>query len=286
MPMKRADFLRLKAKWEKLTIKDSYIFGRTLELSDTFCCWLLSRIIKKPIKKEDIVYLESERSLKSRRDSKGVRLDVYVEENGAKRVYDVEMQVANEKNLMLRTRYYQATIDTENLDKGKTYHELPEMYIIFICAFDPFGKGRHIYTIRPACTEDKSVACDDKTAKIFLNIYGTADDVDAELLAFLDYVAGKAPRLPILQEVDEMVTNMKRDRKWRADYMRYEQEVRSREYLAREEGRMEGRMEGETSTSISLIKNLMAKMRLTAQQAMESLGIPLDKQAMYLPHLT
>lgn len=38
-------------------------------------------------------------------------------------------------------------------------------YIIFICPFDAFGKGRHIYTFENICKEDNSVSMGDETLK-------------------------------------------------------------------------------------------------------------------------
>ena len=45
-------------------------------------------------------------------------------------------------------------------------------YLIFICPFDPFGKGRHIYTFRNLCVEDKKLELSDGAIKIFLNAKG------------------------------------------------------------------------------------------------------------------
>ena len=63
-----------------------------------------------------------------------MRLDVYVEEEGSGRVFDIEMQDADkaDDNLPLRTRYYQAMIDQSTLEKGQKFRELRESYIIFV----------------------------------------------------------------------------------------------------------------------------------------------------------
>ena len=51
--------------------------------------------------------------------------------------------------------------------------------------------------------------------------------------------------------------------------------------LFKEEGRAEGRAEGTDMASLRSIRNLMRSMKLTAQQAMNALGIPADDQARY-----
>ncbi len=80
-----------------------------------------------------------------------------------------------------------------NKDLMKSYNDLPTTFVIFICAtFDPFNKGRHIYTFQNICTEDTNIKLNDGAYTIFLTPKGTADDVNPELKAFLDFVAGKS----------------------------------------------------------------------------------------------
>lgn len=58
------------------------------------------------------------------------------------------------------------------MDKGQFYKKLNRSYIIFICPFDAYGKGRHIYTFKNICKEDKSISMGDGAVKIFLNAKG------------------------------------------------------------------------------------------------------------------
>lgn len=101
------------------------------------------------------------------------------------------MQIIDTKELPKRIRYYQSMIDLHLIDKGELYSKLKPCFIIFICLFDPFKKGRHIYTFESLCKEDKTISLNDETTKIFLNTNGTKDNVSPKLHAFLDYVAGK-----------------------------------------------------------------------------------------------
>ncbi len=105
------------------------------------------------------------------------------------------------------------------IDKGQYYHELNRSYVIFICPFDAFGKGRHIYTFENICKEDGSISMGDEAVKIFLNAKGTMDDVSKELKAFLDYVAGKKPVDSYVEKLEEAVKEAKRNREWRHEYM-------------------------------------------------------------------
>ena len=49
------------------------------------------------------------------------------------------------KNYRKRSRYYQGIIDLNMIEKGESYDILKESYVIFICTFDFFEKGRSVY---------------------------------------------------------------------------------------------------------------------------------------------
>ena len=66
-------------------------------------------------------------------------------------------------------------IDLNILEKGDDYNHLKKSYVIFICTFDPFGLGRHIYTFENRCSEDTTLTLNDGTVKIILNTKGTLD---------------------------------------------------------------------------------------------------------------
>ena len=110
-------------------------------------------------------------------------------------------------------------IDLQLIDKGQLYDELKRSYVIFICPFDLYGKGRHIYTFENICKEDGSIFMGDEAAKIFFNAKGTLDDVSDELKAFLDYVAGKKPKDAYVERLEEAVKEAKKNREWRHEYM-------------------------------------------------------------------
>ena len=54
---------------------------------------------------------------------------------------------------------------------------------------------------------------------------------------------------------------------------------------SRNEGRQEGRREGKDEGILSSLKNLMANMNLTLQQAMDALGIPAADRPKYMSKL-
>lgn len=151
-------------------------------------------------------------------DAHGVRLDVYVRDDKDS-VYNIEMQVADTKNLEKRSRYYQSMIDLQLIDKNQSYSELNQSFVIFICPFDIFKGERHIYTFSNLCEEDSGIRLNDGTTKIFLNTKGRMDDVGEDLKAFLDYVEGKPSDNSFIKKLEDEVREAKKNREWRHEYM-------------------------------------------------------------------
>ena len=257
--------------WEELQISNDFIFGKVMQ-DPKLCKELLQRILPG-LKIDHIEYPETQKAIRPDIDAKSVRLDVYVED-GKGTVYDIEMQVGTSKELPKLTRYYQSLLDMQMIDKGEPYKKLKPSYIIFICPFDQFGMGRHIYTFENICKEDKSVLLNDGTTKIFLNAKGTMDDVSPELKAFLDYVAGKKPADPFVDELEEAVKNARKNREWRHEYMTLL--MRDQENI--EKGMEIGTAKGIIETGIDfglsegeLLKRLQDKLNITFESAQEYL---------------
>ena len=151
-------------QFESLTITNDLIFGATFEAYPELCKRLIEIILD--VKVEALHYVEREKAIEERTDAKGIRLDVYVEEQGTNRSFDVEMQIADKQNIGKRMRYYQGMIDMDKLKPGEDYKKLGESYVIFICMFDPFKRGLSKYTFRETCEEDSQAELNDGTMKV------------------------------------------------------------------------------------------------------------------------
>ena len=92
--MANSDFI--EQKWLNSTFKDNFIFSKTLELFPDLCKKILELILQLNIK--SINFPEREKVIEARTDSKGIRLDVYVQDN-LNRSFDIEMQVADSDNI-------------------------------------------------------------------------------------------------------------------------------------------------------------------------------------------
>lgn len=176
--------MKEKRKLKELTIKDNFMFGAVMSEEDN-CRKLLELVLEMPIER---VKVSKEKSIVYHPEYKGIRLDVYAEDEKHTH-YNVEMQVVKKQNLEKRTRYYHSQIDMELLAGGEEYAKLPDTYVIFICDFDPFGQGKYRYTFQNVCMEDKEMELKDGSISVFLNTYGkNRADISEPLARFLDFV--------------------------------------------------------------------------------------------------
>ena len=206
-----------------LTIADDYMFKLVMS-HKRICKHLLEMLLG--IRIRDLKEPETEKAMKHGYESKGIRLDVYVEDD-LNTVYDIEMQVRHYPEITLgrRTRYYQSTIDFGALHAGVRYDKLKKSIIIFICPFQLFAGNRHIYTFQSISREDTSILLDDGTVKVFLSTKGTLEDVPTEIKNFLDFVDGLPVQDAFVDEIRNLITALKRTEKEKVDYMTFQMRI-------------------------------------------------------------
>lgn len=249
--------------YEELELKDDFMFSVIMR-DPKYVKPFLETILRIKIAK--IEYPEVQKNIDIAAGAKGIRLDVYVEADEKHTVFNLEMQTTTARNLPKRMRYYQGMIDLNILEKGDDYNHLKKSYVIFICTFDPFGQGRHIYTFENRCSEDIALTLNDGTVKIILNTKGTLDDVSPEMKRLLDYVDGKGVSDTFTRDLEEAVQSARQNEKWRLDYMTLQQEYRERFQEGKVEGIKEGKIEGK-------IETLYEELHMTVVEIAEKLAI-------------
>lgn len=232
--------------FEQLQIKDDFMFSVIMR-NPKYCKPFLERILG--VKISHIEYPKSQETIDITADAKSVRLDIYVED-AENTVYNVEMQTVENRNLPKRTRYYQGMIDLNILEKGENYKNLKKSFVIFVCTFDLFGEGRHIYTFENRCIENLQLPLGDDTVKIILNTKGTMDDVTPELKSLLDYIDGAQPDDDFTKELEDAVDLVRRNEKWRLDYMTLQMNYQEKY----EQGIEQGIEQGSKQSAVRMIK--------------------------------
>lgn len=222
------------AKWNKLTLRNNFMFRLVMEKQE-LCKKLIECILG--IKIKSISYMEHEKSFEANLRSKGIRLDLFViDEDGV--AYDIEMQMDNSYKEFLgrRTRYYVSTMDNNALKKGERYSQLRKSYVIFICTFDPFGRGLAKYTFNAICNEDHSLVLDDGVTRVFINTEGDRHRISKELASFIGYISTGEVTDDYTKDLDEEVRALRNDDGRERDYMTYMQTIMEHEDMAYNRG--------------------------------------------------
>ena len=247
-------------KWEDLDITDDFIFSRVMR-NKRLCRTLLEMILKVKIGK--IKFLTSHHAIRVEPNAKGIIMDVYLKDEN--RVINVEMQTSNQGDLARRARYYQAAADIDTTPKGSEYEDLKQNYVIFICTFDLFHKGKPSYTFQNLCLEHgETIYLDDGTTKIFLNTTSKElDNLDLELRLFYDYMKGNNAQTNFTKELDATISRMKQEKEERNMYLTYTSRMMEFRRDGYEEGisigLTQGIERGTYKTKLETAKKLLAR---------------------------
>ena len=258
--------------YEKLTIRNKFMFGKVTQ--NPVIAQKMADLLT-PVEIGAVTEAEREKFLQHRSSSKYVKLDMYLEdENG--RVVDTEMQNKSnnkmvQEELPLRIRYYQGMIDQEILSSGTDYIFLKETYIIFICTYDPFGKGKYVYHFHMACDEDESIQLHDKMNWIFYNTTADLSEVPEGINKFLNYVENEHAEDEFTRLLDKEVKNARLNEEWRSEYLKTyvnDMDMRREGYIEGDKFGIErGKAEGERERDRTLINQWLQKGKVITEIA-------------------
>lgn len=196
-------------RYEELAISDDFMFGKTMG-DKVLCHDVLERMLEKRVGTlEDI---QPQREFQYAVDGKPVRLDMYARDR-------------------------------------KSYKELPEGKVLFLCTFDPFGLGYAKYSFENLCKEDRELCLNDGTEKIFYNCACNSEKVPENLKELYDYIRDGKVGGDLTRRMDEAVRMARENEEWRSEYMK--------ELLHDDDVREEGREEGR-----NILLTLISKMSL------------------------
>ena len=242
---------------EDLTFTDDFMFGRIMQ-NPEICKGLLERLLE--IKIEKVEYPSLQKSISPHYKSKGVRLDVYVQDSN--RVFDIEIQNFLDENLPKRTRYYQSMMDIDLLLKGNNYTQLKESFVIFVCKEDFFGENMPCYFFTNTCRDKPDLQLGDKSYKVIFNASAFENEKNLEKKSILEYIIDKKSTSEFTTKLDTLVEQTKLNEIFKGDYMAWglaefdaEQRGKKEGYSA---GVSDGIQQGEYKAKIETAKNLLA----------------------------
>ena len=212
--------------FEQLTITNKFMFAMVFshkEIAKPFLEAVLG------IKIYELRDPEPEKTIEVNPVSRGVRFDVFTKEVGPNgetlRSFDIEMQMKDTHEIPKRARFYQAMRDSESLSKGENFYDLRELYIIFICPDDIFGKGRAVYRFKNLETDDPKIEMGDHTFKNFYIFNKYREVAEKAIRDYMEYFATNKAHSPETEDIDRLVKWYQTDSNTRIRYMTWKEEI-------------------------------------------------------------
>ena len=205
--------------YENQTFSDSFMFGKVMK-DRKICRRVLECLLGKPI--GELKEVEPERQMLQTPDGKMIRLDIFTKDDRA--LYDMEMQNLNRKSpesleLPKRSRFYQSEVDVDFLSRGSSYKKLPDNNIVFICTFDPFGRGKPVYEFKNRTDENPPMPLNDGTTKYFFNCTYEGADIPEELIHFYEFVRTGTAEDVLTKDLKKAVEENRMSMIYRSEYL-------------------------------------------------------------------
>ncbi|GIL32429.1 hypothetical protein PGA11657_03580 [Lactobacillus paragasseri] len=198
-------------------------------------------------------------------------LDVLIKDSQGRK-YDIEMQVAPQKDLDKRARYYMYKMMEDGfLHQGEEYGELTAVYVIFVLPFDPKGKGLKRYTFTYSAREDKSVELNDESEIIYLNSKGKKGSVSQGLEDFYSLMEGKnTTNSEFIKRIKKTMDNYRKTEEWSEHVMNTEQIKEMALAQGLEQGLEQGRREARIFDIRKIVK-ILKRMNQSDEQILQEL---------------
>lgn len=272
-------------QFEELDFSDWFIFGRVLE-DPALCRDFLSTLLQEDI--GPLTTIVREKDLRITVGGKTVRLDICASRKDIA-IYDAEMQnlpankTVRSLQLPLRSRAYQSMLDSDVLDRGAKFEDLPDVNIVFICTFDPFDKGKYLYHFVNTCTDDSDLKLQDRAHRFFFNVTSEDPDIPDGIRKLFDYIKNRKPADELTMRIDSAVHKARRIIRERSQYIEMIfpddiiDDIKGRAWAAgREEGMEAGREEGREEGRKSFIEDALSRGK-TCEEIADFFGIPLEQ---------
>ena len=260
-------------QFKNLTIQDDFMFAKVMTANLELTKKAIEVITGRKV--EDIQFHKAQYTSNPYIEAKGTRFDVLLEGDDVR--YDIEMQVRKQNDLTQRNTYYTSMLVVDSLRKEMSYKELPHIFVIFICIFDPFdvGKERYIASER-LCSEGKDITDEVNYNggydKIYLNagpVKPTHTEGNKDLTNFLEYIRNNVISDELTEEMNNLVENTRINAEVELEYMTLEEKLN--------EFKAEGIAEGEKKKAIETARNLLLMGKLTNSEIADSTQLSLEE---------
>ncbi len=233
----------------------------SVALEDKAACEYVIRIL---MGKPDLVVIDVKTQYTiSKITSHDARLDVLAEItaiDSTNKLVNIEIQRRDTVDHARRTRFYGSMIDSEYLQKGKTYSELPDVYIFYISETDIWKCGRTTYEVTKTLGGQPY---DDGIHTVYIN---AAVNDGSAIAALMQYFKSCDPSDNSQGELSDRVRKLKSDEE--GEFMC---ELTQKWYN-----------DGEKMGRAKDIINIMDSLKVSIDSAMQTIKIPETEKVFYV----
>lgn len=235
-------------KLEDMDVMDDFLMGQLASdevFGNDFCRKILSALLQRKVGRLRVV---SQRVLPALAPNlRGIRMDVEVEEyeDAIKgeapviiNIYDMEPHLQKNMDIARHNRFYQAKIDSRGLKSGtKDFSQIPNLYVLTILNFDPFGYDYMMYTVKNRCLEVPELEYEDGLCFYYFYTKGSKGG-SRELQTMLQYIQDSRSENATdsaTREIHDYVSRVKTQPEVKLAYMHYEEIINYERKEAAEE---------------------------------------------------
>ncbi|MBR5091017.1 MAG: PD-(D/E)XK nuclease family transposase [Ruminiclostridium sp.] len=233
----------------------------SVALEDKAACEYVIRIL---MGKPDLVVIDVKTQYTiSKITSHDARLDVLAEItaiDSTNKLVNIEIQRRDTVDHAKRTRFYGSMIDSEYLQKGKTYSELPDVYIFYISETDIWKCGKTTYEVTKTLGEQPY---DDGIHTVYIN---AAVNDGSAIAALMHYFKSCDPNDNSQGELSDRVRKLKSDKE--GEFMC---ELTQKWYN-----------DGARMTKANDIISIMDSFKVSIESAMQTLKVPETEKTFYV----
>ena len=247
---------------EELDVMDDFLFSAIAadrEVGEAFCRKLLSVLLGRKIGK---IRVTAQHTVPAPApEYRGIRMDVEVEEyeEGQEQpvnVYDLEPHRQTGMHLPRHNRFYQAKMDARYMQRGENdFSRLPDLFVITILNYDPFGCDYMMYTVENHCIEVPDLKYGDGLKFLYFYTGGTKGGSEeiGNMLRYLQHSTAENAMDTSTKELHDYVSRVKIIPEVRQGYM----SLSERFFYERQEGIKEGIKEGARENAVENILELL-----------------------------
>ena len=259
---------------DNMSLMDDELMAKVFDENLSATTLLLSTILQREIE------VESTKGQFDMRSpivgGRSIRLDIHAKEKNGEQ-FDCEVQRADDGASPKRVRFHSAMLDARMLKAGQDFDELKDSYVIFITENDYYGEGKPLYYVNRVVDDNKRFQ--DGNHIIYVNASYKGDD---DLGKLLKDMTNKTMSGFYNKELEEGVRHFKETKEGRDIMSEAVQKFAEKYAKEYSEGQYD---KGKESGVIDSIRNLMKNMKMSAEQAMDAIGIPKSEHKKYMTML-